>query len=275
MKKIIAVLALIILITSALGILLVTTKPRLLDKKATGDYQTPTLFVHGYGGGYGSEKNMIADLSQHAGFRQVLKYTIDRHGKLSVTGHWQADVKHPLIAVVFNDGKPNDEYLGPLLSQLKNRYRIKTFNAVGHSAGANAWVNWAVRSDKANMPELQRLITIAGPFNGFMGMSEKIDVTAIKLDSDGKPNVMVDFYKNLADNKEHFPKNIDVLNIFGDTGKGTDGVVPVNSARDLRYIVEQNAKSYTEQEVKNSKSQHSKLHEHNLLVNQMLYNFLK
>ena len=86
---------------------------------------------------------------------------------------------------------------------------------------------------------------------------------------------MIDAYKHLNDNKDNFPKNIDVLNIFGDTGKGSDGVVPVNSVRSLRYIVEQNAKSYTEQEVKNSKSQHSKLHQHNPLVNQVLYNFLK
>lgn len=130
-------------------------------------------------------------------------------------------------------------------------------------------------ADKEEMPELQRLVTIAGPFNGFMGMSEKTDVATIKLDSDGKPNTMIDAYKHLNDNKDNFPKNIDVLNIFGDTGKGSDGVVPVNSVRSLRYIVEQNAKSYTEQEVKNSKSQHSKLHQHNPLVNQVLYNFLK
>ncbi len=271
MKKILAVLALIAI---ALGGLFVVTKG-LLDKKATGDYQTPTLFVHGYGGGYGSEKNLIADLSQKSGFRQVLKYTIDHHGKLSVSGHWQPDVEHPLITVVFNDGKPDDTYLSPILSRIKTDYKIKTFNAVGHSAGANAWVNWAVSSDKENMPELQRLVTIAGPFNGFMGMSEKTDVATIKLDPDGKPDTMVDFYKYLADNKEHFPKSIDVLNIFGNTGKGSDGVVPVNSARALRYIVEENAKSYTEQEIKNSKSQHSKLHQHNLLVNQVLYDFLK
>ena len=103
MKKIIAVLSLIAI---ALGMLLIATKPRVLDKKSTGNYQTPTLFVHGYGGGYGSEKNMISDLSQHAGFRQVLRYNIDRNGNISSSGHWQADVKHPLIAMVFNDGRP-------------------------------------------------------------------------------------------------------------------------------------------------------------------------
>ena len=272
MKKIIAVLSLIAI---ALGMLLIATKPRVLDKKSTGNYQTPTLFVHGYGGGYGSEKNMISDLSQHAGFRQVLRYNIDRNGNISSSGHWQADVKHPLIAMVFNDGRPNDKYLSPILSRIKKDYKIKAFNAVGHSGGATAWVNWAVTADKEEMPELQRLVTIAGPFNGFMGMSEKTDVATIKLDSDGKPDTMIDAYKHLNDNKDNFPKNIDVLNIFGDTGKGSDGVASVNSVRSLRYIVEQNAKSYTEQEVKNSKSQHSKLHQHNPLVNQVLYNFLK
>lgn len=52
-----------------------------------------------------------------------------------------------------------------------------------------------------------------------MGMSEKTDVATIKLDSDGKPDTMIDAYKHLNDNKDNFPKNIDVLNIFGDTEK--------------------------------------------------------
>ncbi|GHU35483.1 alpha/beta hydrolase [Bacilli bacterium] len=275
MKKIIVVLTLITLtVAISLSMLWITTKPRRLDKKATGNYQTPTLFVHGYGGNYGSEKNMIADLSQHAGFRQVLRYNIDSKGKLSVSGHWQPDVKHPLIAVVFKDGKPNAKDLSTVLIQLKNNYKIQTFNAVGHSAGANAWVNWTVSADKENRPELQRLITIAGPFNGFMGMSEKTDETSSQLNDDGKPNMMVDSYKYLADNKAHFPKTTRVLNLFGNTGKESDGVVPVNSARALSYIVETNAKSYTEHEITNNKAQHSQLHKHNQVVNHYLYDFL-
>ena len=274
-KKIIALLLTIWVLSIALGVILSRTEPSFSDSKEAGDYQAPTLFVHGYGGGYGSEKNMIEALSEKSGFRQVLRININRKGDLSSTGRWQPDVEHPLIAVVFNDGKPNEKYLRRVLVQLKSRYKIKAFNAVGHSAGANAWVNLAVSADKQKMPGLQALITIAGPFNGFMGMPSETDVKKIELDKDGKPNTMVASYSYLDVNKDKFPKNTRVLNLFGNIGDDTDGVVPVSSARSLRYIVEENAKSYTEQEVTNAKAQHSALHDNNQVVNQFIYDFLK
>ncbi|MEY4715777.1 alpha/beta hydrolase [Lacticaseibacillus paracasei] len=242
--------------------------------RAAGTYQTPTLFVHGFGGGYGSEKDMIADLSKHPGYQQVLRYTVTNTGQLSVSGSWSASVKHPLIAVVFSGGRPDAPTLGKILKQLKKRYGIKNFNAVGHSAGLAAWANWAVTPDKQGMPQLRRLITIAGPFNGFPGMPGMNGGQHITLAKDGRPNVMSDRYKPLYDNRRYFPKTAAVLNLFGNLGKSTDGRVPVNSARSLRYVVAGRAKSYTDREITNSKAQHSQLHEHNPLVNRYLYEFL-
>lgn len=243
-------------------------------KRVAGTYQTPTLFVHGFGGGYGSEKDMINDLSKHPGYRQVLRYTVTNTGQLSVSGSWSPSVRHPLIAVVFSSGRPDATTLTKILKQLKKRYGIQDFNAVGHSAGSAAWADWAVTKDKKGEPTLQRLITIAGPFNGFPGMPGMNSGQDIRLASDGRPSVMSDRYKPMYENRRNFPKTAAVLNLFGNLGKGSDGRVPVNSARSLRYIVAGRAKSYTEREIANSKAQHSKLHEHNPLVNRYLYEFL-
>lgn len=44
---------------------------------------------------------------------------------------------------------------------------------------------------------------------------------------------MVASYSYLDVNKDKFPKNTRVLNLFGNIGDDTDGVVPVSSARSL------------------------------------------
>lgn len=237
-----------------------------------GHYHTPTLFVHGFGGGYGSEKDMIDDLSQHPGFQQVLRFDVDASGHVRTSGHWSVGVKYPLIAVVFATGRPDAQALVPILTQLKKTYGIKAFNAVGHSAGSVAWATWAVTDRTAAQPDLHRLITIAGPFNGFPGIDQQAATATIG--KDGKPSYISPRYAPLVANRQHFPTTAAVLNLYGDLGHGTDSRVPVVSARALGYIVRGRAVSYTERVIKNSKAQHSQLHEHNPLVNRYLYEFL-
>ncbi|MEB3363438.1 alpha/beta hydrolase [Lactobacillus sp. R2/2] len=80
-------------------------------------------------------------------------------------------------------------------------------------------------------------------------------------------------YRELLSLRKQFPQNADVLNIYGDTGSGSDGDVTVNSARSYRYLVSKRAHSYQEQEIKGPRAQHSKLHE-NTNVDRLLVNFL-
>ena len=72
-----------------------------------------------------------------------------------------------------------------------------------------------------------------------------------------------------------FPTNNRVLNIYGDKedGSHSDGDVPVNSAKSLKYLVSGRAKSYREVEIKGANAQHSTLH-NNSQVNRELINFL-
>ena len=175
---------------------------------------------------------------------------------------------------MFSSGRPDAPTLDKILKQVKKRYGVKAFNAVGHSAGSTAWAEWSLMPDKKGTPALEKLITIAGPFNGFPGMGGMNSGLDIKLASDGRPSTMSDRYKPMYEHRQYFPKTAAVLNLYGNLGKGSDGRVPVNSARSLRYLVADRAKSYTEREITNSKAQHSKLHEHNPLVNRYLYEFL-
>lgn len=235
--------------------------------------QVPTLFVHGFGGSYASEKGMIAGLSQYAGFQEVLYYLIKRDGRLAVKGKWRPNVKHSLIAVVFESGNPEDaSALGKILKQLKARYGVRQFNAVGHSAGSLAWTYWATQANKTGMPKLKRFAAVGGPFNAIPGMGANSGKTVTK-NSKGQLQKMSKQYADFYHNRQFFPKTAKVLNLFGNLGDGSDGRVPIGSAKSLRYLVADRVREYTEHEI-GYRAQHSQLHQRNKVVNGHLYKFL-
>ncbi len=91
----------------------------------------------------------------------------------------------------------------------------------------------------------------------------------------GEPQRQDATYKPLLKLRSTFPTNTRVLNIYGDKedGSHSDGDVPVNSAKSLKYLVSGRAKSYREVEIKGANAQHSTLH-NNSQVNWELINFL-
>ena len=91
----------------------------------------------------------------------------------------------------------------------------------------------------------------------------------------GEPQRQDATYKPLLKLRSTFPTNTRVLNIYGDKedGSHSDGDVPVNSAKSLKYLVSGRAKSYPEVEIKGANAQHSTLH-NNSQVNWELINFL-
>nr|WP_283594383.1 alpha/beta hydrolase [Limosilactobacillus galli] len=91
----------------------------------------------------------------------------------------------------------------------------------------------------------------------------------------GEPQRQDATYKPLLKLRSTFPTNTRVLNIYGDKedGSHSDGDVPVNSAKSLKYLVSGCAKSYREVEIKGANAQHSTLH-NNSQVNRELINFL-
>lgn len=121
------------------------------------------------------------------------------------------------------------------------------------------------------LPKLQKQVDIAGHFNGLNGE----DQASSKLAADGKPAVTNRFYRELTKLRTTYPTGVKILNIYGNLqdGSNSDGTVPNNSSKSLRYLVSPVAKSYTEHEIKGTRAQHSKLHS-NSQVDSLLINFL-
>ena len=247
---------------------------------------TPTLFVHGWGSSYHAEESMVAYAQKQHATNSVIRADVSSNGKVTLIGTIKKRAKNPIVEVNLQNNKSifagtknqiaamnkSSNYIKDVIIALQKRYRFNRINLVGHSMG-NLQIAYYLRNNATNahMPHLNKQVSIAGHYNGYIGEQGAPNKTV--LNRAGKPQKMSAGYRGLLSLRKKFPQNTDVLNIYGDMGSGSDGDVTVNSARSYRYLVSKRARSYQEKEIRGSRAQHSKLHE-NTKVDRLLVNFL-
>lgn len=91
------------------------------------------------------------------------------------------------------------------------------------------------------------------------------------LDGEGKPTSMTESYEELLSLGDNYPQGqVEVLNIYGNTGKGSDERVTNLSSQSLGYLLKGHVKSFQEKEISDPDGQHSKLHETALVDKPMI-----
>ncbi|WP_294920176.1 alpha/beta hydrolase [uncultured Lactobacillus sp.] len=247
---------------------------------------TPTLFVHGWGSSYHAEESMVAYTQKSHATNSVIRADVSPAGKVTLLGTIKKRAKNPIVEVNLQNNKSifagiinqtsamnkSSNYIKDVIIALQKRYRFNRINLVGHSMG-NLQIAYYLRNNATNahMPQLNKQVSIAGHYNGYVGEQGAPNKTV--LNRAGKPQKMSTGYRALLNLRKKFPQKAAVLNIYGDMGSGSDGDVTVNSARSYRYLVSKRARSYQEKEIRGPRAQHSKLHE-NTQVDRLLVNFL-
>lgn len=208
---------------------------------------TPTLYFHGL---MGSHKNEIpfAKAAKKSGMtNSVTRAHVDKKGKVKLIGKIGKKAKNPIIEVDFEDNvqpsfKRNGEYATNVVKALQKKYHIKTVNMIGYSLGNMAIIHYMMQNgDKKSMPQLKKQVSIGGHFDGAYfkelppGFRQPKNV---KLDHNGKPNKMNQTYKEmLAVRPLYREHHVEVLNVIGNIGNNSDGVVETVSAKSLKYLI--------------------------------------
>ncbi|MFC6261290.1 alpha/beta hydrolase [Levilactobacillus fujinensis] len=239
----------------------------------------PTLFFHGWGSSYRAEEQMAHALVNAGLTKTIMRATVSKQGKVSLSGQFREGDYHPIVEVDFKDSRQSNprqwgRWAKATIVKLQQRYHTKKFNAVGHSMG-NMAIMYELLDNTPGLPKMQKQVDIAGHFNGILGMNDAPN--RMKLYSNGKPKKMQADYKTLLRLRKTYPKNqIAVLNIYGDKNDGShsDGSVSNASSKSLRYLVSERAKSYQERKIVGPRAQHSKLHD-NVQVDRLLIQFLR
>lgn len=247
---------------------------------------TPTIFVHGWGSSAKAETKMTHAAKRAGAASVIVRADVDRHGKVFFNKKIPAKAVNPIVEVNLEDNKLADyqadyvkgyrhggTYVKNVVLALERQHYYKAINLVGHSMGNLEIINYI--NDNAHnrkLPQVNHLVAIAGHYNGIAGEPHSDS----PVNKQGKPHYETDTYRPLLTLRKSFPRQTRVLNIFGNKqdGSNSDGAVPVNSAKSLKYLVKDRAKSYQEVELKGANAQHSRLHENNPQVNRLLIQFL-
>ncbi|MHA8110223.1 alpha/beta hydrolase [Lactobacillaceae bacterium Melli_B4] len=229
----------------------------------------PTLYVNGADAPETSANHLLT-LGNRDGGTPGLTVTVNEHGKIDYQGKLTKKTEQPLIKVVFNPKTSvmkQTHWLYKILAHLKSDYDYNKYNVVGFGGGAVAALASASNKD-TSIPELNQLISIGAGYNGIMKINDKPN--ANHLNSSDKPLIMhgetsmYPSYQDLSDMTRSLPKNVKILNIYGNSnGKGNnDGVITTNSAESLKYLVSKRTDDYQAIKLSGNDANHLGLFRH-------------
>ncbi len=237
----------------------------------------PTIFFHGWGSSSRAERHM-ANAAKDAGVtKTIIDAKVDKDGRVTLDGSIPKGAINPIVLVNFDNNRgastrDQGDYAYAVVKALQDTYGITEMNMVGHSYGNMAIVYYMLQhGSDTSLPKLVKQVDIAGHFNGIIGIDEPENIT---LNDEGKPSSLTESYQELLAVGDHYPQGqVEVLNIYGNTGNGSDERVTNLSSQSLDYLIKGHVKSYQEKEITGPNGQHSKLHE-TALVDKPLIDFL-
>lgn len=228
---------------------------------------TPTLFFHGALATYRNEENIVQAV-QRAGLTNcIVRIDVDADGKPTLVGRIPADAINPVVMVNYKNNVQLDyekagKYAVNAVRLLQNKYDIQKVNMVAHSLGNMSVMYYQLAAcQNVHLPKVVKQVNIAGHFDGvnFKQLPQDIRQPTGLVTVNGRPNKMNSTYRQMTKLREELPRNqVSVLNIVGNTGKNSDGLISNASSLSLGYLMK-NAKSYEVYQVTGYYAEHGRL----------------
>lgn len=206
------------------------------EQPLTVEQQYPTVFVHGYKGTHNSFRTMLERFEDDHGWGQkVMEIYVRLDGRVEHTGELPSDPSStPLVQVIFEDNRASLEkqavWLENAMKFLHHEYGVEKINIVSHSMGGLASTVYLEQtSDNPFVPQTERFITIATPFQG-VTKSSYAQINTGEAVIDLKPGS--DALQHMVQDAHHLPEGLKMLSIGG----SGDGVVNTKSATSSKDI---------------------------------------
>lgn len=238
----------------------------------------PTLFIHGYSGNRYSFGHMLGRLHREGIAQKAMVITVNRRGQLHTQGRLE-NTQNPMIQVIFKRSRENLVTELAWLHQimvLLHHSGVRQVNLVGHSMGAIVAMLAALQLPAKDVPIIGKIVTIAGPFNDIELGKDSDEILVYDWGPRG-PFRKAPIYHYIAEKAHDLPPDVQILNIAGDIftipTRHDDGVISVQSAFALRWLLPGAGINYQEVLIRGVGAAHSLLHE-NKLVDQNVIRFL-
>lgn len=229
------------------------------------DYNdVPTLFIPGFFGSRFSFGSLLGRLVTNFRANKSMVIVVKRDGSLKVIGELKQS--RPLVQILFSNKSvrvsEQTNAIIRIVNLLHTNYEIDRVNLVGHSMGSISVLWSAVNMGEQTDVVINKIVTIAGPFNDIEVATNAHGIEQTELTKDG-PVSQSKVYQVLSQTVKKLPANTEILNIGGvsDSRNNSDGSVSINSVRSLRFIVNQITRRYQELIVTGKNASHRLLHE--------------
>lgn len=257
-------------------------KKQAMSKEFTSEIQEgksaiPTLFIHGYGGGNNSFGSMINRLEKDNFTKKELILTVNEQGEIKPQGSLTKQKDNPSIQVLFEENKSNEwnqaEWIKNCLQFIHDKYDVTEVNLVGHSMGGASSLRYLTTlGNDPSLPEINKFVAIAAPFNNFVELPSEESVDSVIANG---PSIQSERYADYASGMDQVTSDMHVLIIAGDVEDGSlsDGTVLVTDALSVVSLFKKQGNQVQEKIFYGKSAQHSQLHE-NEKVDQLVGDFL-
>lgn len=268
-KWVILTVAFILIIVTSMVVILNTVGAKKVHRE-----NATIVFLHGYGSS-ARASNKLADATQsRLSIRNRKVIRINRDGKFKID-HQQISRAGNIFQLEFTDKQTSEKdetkYLAHFMKTLKMQ-GIKTISLSGHSMGANVGLRYNM--DKTYQttayPKVDKLVTIAAPFNmgiNYPNMKKEFQHNRINKKTQ-LPLYQDDNFKYFYKNRHNLNPQLAIMNIFGDIGDQSDGVVTNFSSQALRFFVSKKQR-YVEMSVTGEHVQHSQIRDNQTVTRQV------
>lgn len=228
----------------------------------------PTLMLHGVNGNKRTMQGMIQRWHRKGLAYKALEIEISETGEMFVNGTWNKnqDYLNPIIQVFFDNNNATAlmqaQWLLKIMEFLKQKLEIDEIYMLGHSMGGAATLGYLTQSTQnaETTPRVKKFVALGSPFKGEIAQTVFSKVYQIEKEGRRDFDKFYDFY---MEHRYGFPRDLHVLNIYGDLDNGTesDGIVETRSSAALKDIVDGLVQSYEEHIILGLNGQHTLLHE--------------
>ena len=233
------------------------------------------ILLHGYGSSARATTALATAIQAETHLKRRQQVNVSPQGVAAFTLTAHQLQAGGIYQLNFVDKQTNAQQasaaLARLLQTLKAR-RVNQVVLVGHSMGATAALRVLLSHpmQDATYPTVSHLVTIAAPFNSGLGTTgfDRAFAQNTLNPTTQRPRLQDESYRYFDQHRDNMPTQTKILNVMGDVGDNSDGVVTNFSSAALKFWLKK-GQIYQVVTISGPKVQHSQVRDNPAVTQQV------
>ncbi|MCT8387738.1 alpha/beta fold hydrolase [Leuconostoc lactis] len=269
----------VVLVTVILGLLTSVGLWFAMQQRVRPASRQTIILLHGYGSSGRATTALATAIQTQTHLKRRQQVNVSPQGMVKLSGTTHQLQQGGIYQLNFINKQTTAQQASATLARLLQTFKERHVNQVvlvGHSMGATAALRVLLSHpiQDTTYPTVTHLVTIAAPFNsglGSGGFDHAFDRNTIDS-ATKRPRLQDASYRYFDQRRANMPEQTKILNVMGDIGDGSDGVVTNFSSAALKFWLKE-GQIYQSVTISGPKTQHSQVRD-NPTVTQQVAQFI-